>query len=202
MLRYSNICLFLALRFSSNELLARYYANIIISGPEFATLSCYTSSKMDPSRWIFTNYSHSQGITCWLVQIINFPIKIFVFKLKYSRRQQTNSWGPWGAETERGRESGFSVVRILEAVYHVGERTELPKVPNSSPIKLTSRLAKYLSRLVRQLHTLRGGDESLVWRDSPSATGSLKEIPQTCRLVIAALFVAGAGGPGDWLDYK
>ena len=63
---------------------------------------------------------------------------------------------------DRERESGFSVVRILEAVYHVGERTELPKVPNSSPIKLTSRLAKYLSRPVRQLHTLRGGDESLV----------------------------------------
>ena len=63
---------------------------------------------------------------------------------------------------DREGESGFSVVRILEAVYHVGERTELPKVPNSSPIKLTSRLAKYLSRPVRQLHTLRGGDESLV----------------------------------------
>ena len=30
-LSYSSICQFLALRFSSNELLARYYANIIIS---------------------------------------------------------------------------------------------------------------------------------------------------------------------------
>ena len=61
-LSYSSICQFLALRFSSNELLARCYANIIISSLQFALLSCYSPNKTDACLPIFTNYSQSSGL--------------------------------------------------------------------------------------------------------------------------------------------
>ena len=78
LLRYSNLCQFLALRFSSNELLTRYYANIIIAGVEFAAVSCNITNKTDARQYLQIILSPLHR-ACWARQGEHIPMISFEF---------------------------------------------------------------------------------------------------------------------------